>query len=113
MEKYNSQTNRIIPADFKSYYVTGAGRISYAKRKEILEGDAQKRRELMGNAFNSYEAAALAKVKLEATNRLKPYAEKELCAIKGVPTIITKYHIPKEKYDELMCDLNLLATNQR
>lgn len=92
-----------------SYYLTGTGKIGGVKREELLEGDAQQRRELIGNSFNTPAEASLAKAKLEAFNRLKPYMISEFKIVYDTPTIVTKFNIPKQDYHYLQGDIALLA----
>lgn len=98
-----------VPKDWLKYYITSTGKIAGVKKEEILEGDAQQRRELIGNSFNTPEEASLAKVKLEAFNRLRPYMVREFKMIHGTPTIVTRFNIPNQDYHYLQGDIALLA----
>ena len=98
-----------IPDNQLGYYITGTGKIWWIAKEEVLSGDAQQRREQIGNSFRTPEEAALAKVKLEARNRLAPYAEKQLRIIDGCPAIVTKFHLDEKNYKQLRGDIRLLA----
>ncbi|MDO4746792.1 MAG: hypothetical protein Q4A70_00390 [Candidatus Saccharibacteria bacterium] len=98
-----------VPSNWLSYYLTGTGKIAGVKREELLEGDAQQRRELIGNSFSTPKEASHAKAKLEALNRLKPYTVREFKMDYNTPTIITKFKIPDREYHLLQGDIALLA----
>ncbi len=98
-----------IPNGYLKYYITSTGKIWGIQNEECLDGDAQKRREMLGNSFNTPEEAALAKVKQEATTRLAPYARKELRIEDGDLTIVTKYHLGPKERELLEGDVILLA----
>lgn len=99
----------IIPTDCLKYHITSTGKIYGLKREELMKGDSQKRRELLGNSFDTPEAAALAKAKQEARTRLTPYVSKELRVIDGELAIIEKFHFTDEERDLLRGDVILLA----
>lgn len=102
-------TEQELPRDWIRYYITSTGKIWGVKKEELMEGDAQKRRELIGNSFNSPEEASLAKVRLEAFNRLLPHMSNQLKVENGAPTIVTRFHLTDEEYHLLQGDIALLA----
>ncbi len=107
-------TESELPRDWLKYYLTSTGKIWGVKRDELMEGDAQRRREMMGNSFNTPEEASLAKVKLEALHRLMPYMKNQLRIINGDPAIVTRFSMPYQDYRLLQGDIALLAnTNQK
>lgn len=101
--------DEIIPTDCLKYHITSTGKIWGLKNEELLDGEAQRRRELIGNSFDTPEAAALAKAKQEARTRLAPYASRELRVINGELAIVEKFHFTKEECDLLRGDVILLA----
>ena len=100
-----------LPSDWLKYYLTQTGKIWGVRTEDLLSGDAQQRRELIGNSFDTYEEAALAKIKLEASHRLAPYAKKHLQIIDGSPAIVTKFHLTTEEYNLLKGDIVILANS--
>lgn len=98
-----------VSTNWLKYYITSGGKIWGVAREELLSGDAQQRRELIGNSFNTPEEAALAKAKLEASKRLTPYVEKRLQTVNGCPAIVSIFHLNRDEYKLLEGDIKLLA----
>lgn len=92
------------------YYLTSGGRIWGVSNQEKLDGEAQSRRELLGNDYSSAEEAALAKAKIEARTRTEKYAQKMLrFDDNGNPIIEFHYSLPAYDREALINDLRLLV----
>lgn len=97
------------PQNCVNYYITSGGRIWGVKDREKLEGEAQERRDVLGNNFKSAEAAALAKAQLEAWNRLKGYIRKRIITREGQPVLEFICNFPVDEYPQLSEDLSILG----
>lgn len=98
--------------NYYRYYITSAGRIWGVGNEERLDGEAQMRRELMGNDFATPEEAAFAKAQLEAKVRTEKYAEKVLrLDADNNPVIEVRYHFPNNDREPLLNDLRMLVGN--
>lgn len=89
------------------YYITSGGRI-WGVRPETEDTEAQARRNVMGNNFDSLEKAALAKARIEAWSRVRNYATKKLRYEDGKPVIEIYFGFPKDKSECLEGDLRIL-----
>lgn len=100
-----------IPDGCLSYYITSGGRIWGVKDAKLLDEDAQKRREVLGNSFASPMEAALAKAKIEAWARLSPYANSRVyVSNNGVPIMMVEFVVPDSmSLEALKNDVELLA----
>ena len=95
------------------YYITSAGRIWCVGDEEKLEGEAQTRRELLGNDFSSAEEAALAKAKQEARVRTEKYAQKTLRFDENNnPVIELRFILPSNDRNPLINDIRLLVDDE-
>lgn len=97
-----------IPNDYLRYYITGGGRIAGLKNEDLLDGDAQRRRELLGNSFMSAEEASYAKCQMEAWARLKDHAICKLTVKDGKPVIEIEFDFTTQD-GELMIDARMVA----
>lgn len=99
-----------IPDGCLSYYITSGGRIWGVKDAKLLDGSAQKRREVLGNSFASPMEAALVKAKIEAWARLSPYASSRVYVSNGVPMMMVEFVVPDSmSLEALKNDVELLA----
>ena len=98
-----------MPNNCINYYITGSGRIWGVQKEELVNGEAQSRRNIIGNSFKTAKEASLAKAKLEAIHRLAPYAEKEYKIVDGVPAITIKFFCNEDNKETVRNDVRLLA----
>ena len=105
------EVNYSIPCDCVNYYITSAGRIWGTKSEDRLKGDAQERRNVLGNNFKTPEEAAMAKAQLEAWNRVKDYIRKKIVIRDGQPVLEFICDFPANNYLKLSEDLSLLGQN--
>lgn len=89
------------------FYITSGGRI-WGVKPDTEDTEAQNRRNVMGNNFDSLEKAALAKARIEAWSRVKNYAIKKLRYEKGKPVLEFTFDFPKETAILLEGDLRVL-----
>ena len=89
------------------FYITSGGRI-WGLRPETEDTEAQNRRNVMGNSFDSLEKAALAKARIEAWARVKDYAIKKRRYDEGKPVLEFTFNFPKETARYLEGDLRVL-----
>ena len=97
-----------IPQDCRFYYLTSGGRVWGVSKDELVEGDAQKRREMLGNNFETAEEACVAKAQLEAWARLKKYAHMSLTNRGGRPVLEVMFDFSEDDATS-MSDLRLVA----
>ena len=89
------------------YYITSAGRI-WGVKPETEDTEAQTRRNVMGNNFDSLEKAALAKARIEAWARVRKYALRKMRYEDGKPVLEFYFDFPKNESSYLEGDLRIL-----
>ena len=90
-----------------NFYITSGGRI-WGTKPETEDTEAQTRRNVMGNNFESLEKAALAKARIEAWARVRNYVVKKLRYEDGKPVLEFHFDFPKNESDYLEGDLRVL-----
>lgn len=105
------ETNNAIPHDCVNYFITSSGRIWGTKSEDRLKGDAQERRNVLGNNFKTPEEAAMAKAQLEAWNRVRNHIRKKIIIRDGQPVLELICDFPTDNYSNLSEDLSLLGQN--
>lgn len=80
--------------NWQNYYITSAGRIWGVTDEEKLKGEAQERRNVLGNSFRTVEEACYAKSQIEAWARLKPYAKTRVIFRNGNPVMEVEFYLP-------------------
>lgn len=92
-----------------NFYITSGGRIWGIENEEKLNGEAQERRNVMGNSFTTAEEACYTKSQIEAWARLKKYAERRVVFRNGNPIIELEFHLPTKEPETFNNDIMLLA----
>lgn len=105
------EANNAIPRNCVNYFITSSGRIWGTKSEDCLEGEAQERRNVLGNNFKTPEEAAMAKAQLEAWNRVRNYIRKKIIIRDGQPVLEFICDFPADNYLKLSEDLSLLGQN--
>ena len=95
--------------NWSNFYITSGGRIWGIANNEKLNGEAQERRNVMGNSFNTAEEACYTKSQIEAWARLKKYTERRVVFRNGNPIIELEFHLPTEESGTFDSDIILLA----
>lgn len=94
---------------WSNFYITSGGRIWGVVNEDKLKGEAQERRNVIGNSFSTVEEACYVKNQLEAWARLKKYVERRITFRNGNPVLELEFHLPAKEGEIFNNDVMLLA----